>query len=552
MRKISFLIMLMSIGMISYAQGFLQGGNVRGSYQVDVQTYDPNKQLGITKDDISNKLAMNAFGNITYTNKNFTAGLRYEAFLPPLEGYLTDLEGHGIAHRYLSYRKDKFEITVGNFYDQFGNGLIFRTFEEWSLGYDNAMDGVRIKVSPLKGVTIKGIYGVQRKFWEPYQAGNRGIVKGVDGDFYLNEIIPGLHNAKTNIFLGASMISKYQKENAFSKYKQPENVGAFAGRFAINSGKVNLQGEYAYKINDPTAYNRNIFKEGQAGFLSASYSQKGLGLTFSAKYLDNMGFKSDRAFLGAGMDIGFQPPFTKTHTYGLEAMYPYATQLNGEFTLSGKLIFTIPKKSLLGGRYGTNVEFNYSHITSIDKQALNDTTPIGMPGTLGYKSKFFIPGDNLFFEDFNVEIHKKWNKKWATIFAYTYLTYNNDVVREEIADGKDMYYMNIYTADITYKFTRKTALRGEFQFLKMNQDKGDWIAGLFELTIAPKWFFMLKDEWNITNQKHFYQGALGYTKHSTKFQVAYGLQREGITCVGGICRYVPQTSGLTITIMSSF
>lgn len=553
MKRILLFLVISVVGLSGFAQGILSGGNVRGSYQADIQTYEPNEQLGITAADINGKkFAMNAFGNVIYTNKNFTAGLRYEAFLPQMAGYEAGLEGKGIANRYLTYHRDKFEITVGNFYEQFGNGLIFRTFEEWSLGYDNSMDGLRIKTTPLKGLTLKGIYGVQRKFWEPYKNGNRGIIKGVDGDFYLNDIMPGLRQSSTNIFLGGSMVSRYQKADPYSPYKQPQNVGAFAGRFAINNSRFNFQGEYAYKINDPSAFNKNIFKDGKAGFLSASYSQKGLGLTFSAKYLDNMSFKSDRDYLGNGLDIGFQPPLTKTHSYSLEAMYPYASQLNGEFTLSGKLIFTIPKKTLLGGKYGTNFEVNYAHITSIDKEPVNDTIPIGEPGTLGYQSRFFVPGDLLYFEDFNVEMHKKWNKKWSSILAYTNLVYNNDVVREGLELDENVYYAQIFTADITYKIQRKKAIRGEFQYLQMQQDKGDWFSALFEYTIAPKWFFMLKDEWNIPNQKHFYAGAFGYTRHSTKFQVSYGLQREGITCVGGICRAVPQTSGLTITIMSSF
>ena len=553
MKKITFSILFLMTVMFLNAQNFMQGGNVQGNFQVDVQTYEPNNQIGITADDIDGKkLAMNGFGNIIYTNKNFTAGLRYEAFLPQMAGYVTDLEGNGIANRFISYKKEKFEITLGNFYEQFGNGLILRTFEEWSLGYDNALDGARVKLNLIPGVSIKGIYGVQRKFWETYEPNNRGIVKGVDGDFFLNEMIPFLKNNKTNIFLGTSLVSRYQKEDSYSPFKQPENVSAYAGRFSVNRGGFNLQGEYAHKINDPSAFNGNIYKAGEAGFLSASYSQKGIGFTLSSKYLDNMGFKSDRAYLGNALDIGFQPPLTKTHSYGLEAMYPYSTQLNGEFSISGKLIFRVPKKSLIGGKYGMGIEINYSRISSIKKEKLNDYTPIGKSGTLGYTAPLFMPGDLLYFQDINTEIHKKFNRKWKGIFAYTYLIYNNDVVREDIQSDENIYNVSIATADITYKFTRKIALRSEFQYLMTKDDKGDWVSALFELTLAPKWFFMLKDEWNIPNNKHFYAGAFGYTYGSTKLQLGYGLQREGITCVGGICRYVPQTSGLTISIFSTF
>jgi len=32
----------------------------------------------------------------------------------------------------------------------------------------------------------------------------------------------------------------------------------------------------------------------------------------------------------------------------------------------------------------------------------------------------------------------------------------------------------------------------------------------------------------------------------------YGKQREGIFCVGGVCRNVPASNGVTLTITSSF
>jgi hypothetical protein len=78
-----------------------------------------------------------------------------------------------------------------------------------------------------------------------------------------------------------------------------------------------------------------------------------------------------------------------------------------------------------------------------------------------------------------------------------------------------------------------------------------------EVTISPKWFFSLSDQWNYGNsdaskQLHYYNVAAGFVYNTTRIQLVYGRQREGIICVGGVCRYVPQSSGLTLTITSSF
>jgi hypothetical protein len=34
-------------------------------------------------------------------------------------------------------------VTIGNFYDQFGSGMIFRAYEERQLGIDNSLDGIK-------------------------------------------------------------------------------------------------------------------------------------------------------------------------------------------------------------------------------------------------------------------------------------------------------------------------------------------------------------------------------------------------------------------------
>jgi len=51
---------------------------------------------------------------------------------------------------------------------------------------------------------------------------------------------------------------------------------------------------------------------------------------------------------------------------------------------------------------------------------------------------------------------------------------------------------------------------------------------------------------------HYYNVAAGYTQGATRIALRYGRQREGLLCVGGVCRYVPQSTGLTLSITSSF
>ncbi len=74
----------------------LKKSEVHGSFEFDGAYYMPDNGLGITDSLINGQnFAFNAFGNIIYTLGNFSAGLRYEAYLPPLAGFDPRMEGQG-------------------------------------------------------------------------------------------------------------------------------------------------------------------------------------------------------------------------------------------------------------------------------------------------------------------------------------------------------------------------------------------------------------------------------------------------------------------------
>jgi len=499
--------------------------------------------------DVPEKLLMNGFTNIVYSNGPFSAGIRYENYMNALLGFDARYKGNGITYRYASFTQDKFDITVGNFYEQFGNGLIFRSYEERNLGFDNAMDGVRVKYTPHAGITLKGIIGYQRVFFEK----GEGIVRGADAEVSVNDLCESLKNTKLRVVLGGSVISKYQKDKD-PVYKLPENVAAFAGRGNFIFGGFNLGAEYAYKINDPSASNKLIYKPGEALLIQATYSTKGLGILVAAKRIDNMDFRSERDATGNALLINFLPPLTKQHIYSLPSMYPYATQPNGEMGLEAQVTYTIKKKSKLGGKYGTTITANFSRANAIVKNKINDTTALDASGTLGYSSPFFKVGKEIYFEDANVEISHKFNKFIKAALTYAYLTYNIDVI-EGHADG--MMYAHVGVFDMTYSINEKHAVRGELQYLHTKQDEGDWGMGLVEYTIAPKWFVAALDMWNFGNpvnerRIHYFNIAAGFNHGSSRIAMSYGKQREGILCVGGVCRQVPAANGITLSLTSSF
>lgn len=534
-------------------QGFSGPSRVSGNFQLDAQYYRSDTIIGAP--DVDEQMLMNAFTNLLYTKGDFTAGLRFESYLNPIIGYDQRLRGTGMPYRFISYKSGDIEITAGNFYEQFGNGLILRSYEDWNLGVDNSLDGVRVRYSPVKSLSIKGVYGKQRYFWDQ----SKGIVRGIDADLSINDLFTSLNESPTRIFAGAGMVSKYQRtENIFvgnDPLILPENVAAFAGRLNVSGTRFSFNSEYAYKINDPSEVNNYIYKPGQSLYLNATYFKPGLSIMLSAKHTDNMSFKSNRTEADNALDINFLPPLTRQHSYFLPAIYPYATQPNGEIAYQGQIVYTIKRKTRLGGPYGTFITANYSLVHALNERSVNDTITIRQRGTLGYNASLFDAGNEKYFSDFNIEISRRMNRNLKISLQYLNLFYNIDVVEGKA--GQPDIKAHIGVADIQYRLTPTKSLRLELQQLSTKQDKGDWASAMIEYTIAPSWFFSISDQYNYGNpdkdkRLHYYNLSIGYTHHTSRIAFSWGRQREGIVCVGGVCRYVPASSGLMLTITSSF
>lgn len=551
-KRITRLVFLLALAFSNnlFAQGLdqvLSRGEVHGNFQVDMQYYQKDSLIGAS--DVPEDVLMNGFANFIYTNGNFSAGFRYESYLNPLLGYPTKYKGNGIGYRFASFTNDEMGITVGNYYEQFGNGLIFRTYEERGLGYDNVMDGIRINYKIAEGFNVKGIIGKQRLYFEY----GEGILRGFDGELMVNDFLGGsLKESKTKLTLGGSFVSKYQADQN-SQLNLPENVGAYAGRFLLRRGKISFNGEYAEKINDPSADNNFIYKEGKGFYAETAFSTKGFGLTLSAKGVDNMSFRSDRNAALTDLQINYLPALTRQHSYNLLTLYPYATQPNGEIAFQGEMVYKLKKKSLLGGKYGTGILINYSTVYNIDSTALpaSDTT------LMGYTSNIFAVGDEKYYEEINVEITKKFSKKVKAIFTYSNIMFNQVVIQGKSPSDHPDIYANVGIIDLTYKFKKKHAIRAEFQGLFTKQDYQDWATVLLEYTYSPHWFIAVMDQFNYGNiiedeRIHYYFASAGYVKGANRIQLGYGRQRAGIFCVGGVCRNVPAASGLTLSITSSF
>ena len=524
-------------------------GEIHGSVQFDAQYYTPDSAIGAPP--VPEEFLMNGYADLIYTKGKFTAGLRYEGYYNVLQGFDTRYDGQGIPYRFATFDADFLNITVGGFYEQFGSGMILRAYEERGLGFDTFIEGARVKSHILGGVYLKALVGKQRFFFEH----GEGLVRAFDAEISLNETFKALAEKKTRLTLGGSFVSKYQKD-ADSDLELPENVGAWAARFNLLYGGFNLSGEYVSRGQDPQASNELIldngdirpnYNTGDALLLTGSYSQKGLGVVVSAKRTDNMNFRSDRTATLFDLNINFLPALTNQHTYLLAAsLYPYATQPNGEWAFQADISYQVPRKSKLGGKYGMTISANYSRIHGLN-QMINEN------GT-GYQTEYFEMGQ-LYFQDINFEINKKLNKNHKITLKYLNLFFDIEVVQG--LTGAKPVKANLAVVEMTHKIAKKHAIRWELQGLFTKQHFKDWAAVVLEYTWSPHFFLAFIGQYNYSNpdptQRIFYPTVqVGYIKDATRVTLQYGRQRAGIFCVGGVCRNVPASNGVALSISTSF
>ena len=556
--KINFFIKLGFL--ILFASKIIGQNNSNGLVSGNIQTIGQYYQ----EDTIINAAlpehlyGFNGFANINYQKGDFRAGIRYESYLNTLEGYPSTFSGTGIGYRYISWNSDNLGVTIGNFYDQFGSGMIFRAYEERQLGLDNSLDGIRINYEPLKGVNLKGMIGKQRHRFEDGLINGNGIVRAIDGELNINELFDSTHNLKLKATLGGSFVSKFNTDNNTTLFNMPKNVGASSIRLNLRYKRLRFSGEYVYKVNDPYPDNQNdnfnyIYKNGEGILLNLGYSKKGFAIDFSAKHMDNMLWRSTNVNVGpTDLLIGYLPALTKQHTYNLAAtLYPYATNFYGEIAYQADLIYKIPKKSVLGGKYGTSIALNFATAYVPERNFIND-----METTRNsYTTSLFSRSDSILIQDFNVEIKRKINTKLKMSFNYFNFIFNDNAVK--VANYYKMIYAQIAVLDLTYKINRHHSLRFETQALWTNEDKGDWLFGQIEYTFSPHWYIAVLDQYNsgnlnIDKRVHYGLISTGYINRSHRFSFQYGKQRAGVFCVGGVCRAVPASNGLTFTFTSSF
>ena len=224
-------------------------GTVSGSLESNSIYYMKDSKLGDVRP--SDHFGSNNYLKFDYRVGKFSAGLQYEAYLPVLQGFPVALKDADIIHKYAAFEDGNLSVLAGDFYEQFGSGLIFRAYEERSLGLNTSIEGVRGIYDFGGKARIKALWGRPRLFMEHAKS----QLRGADLSFDLGNI---LGFGVLGLTLEGSYLNRYQEYTGTNTGISP-NVDAWSGRLGIEAGGFSFRGEYAVKGKEPLYTNNKVF-----------------------------------------------------------------------------------------------------------------------------------------------------------------------------------------------------------------------------------------------------------------------------------------------------
>lgn len=491
-------------------------GRLSGSFETNSIWYVPDRTA-----TPADRFGSNNYLKLDYSIRNFTAGVQAELYAPVLQGFNPNLEKSKVTGKFAGWSDGKFSITVGDFYEQFGAGLVLRSYEDRALGFNNSLEGVRAGFTG-EAVTLRAIMARPRMFMDYADTWVRG------GDLSLS--ISSLAGMERHyLALEGSYVNRFMgdyRDNTALPVGPGMNL--WSARLVFDAGfGLSVKGEYVGKGADAYMVDgRWSALKGSAQLVEIGYSGHGLGIFLTGRRLDHMGVKIDAEDGSEANTMNYLPALTRQYTYSLATLDPYNTETDNEMGGQIDVFYTFARGSRLGGRYGTKLHANASTFYPLEKK--------------GRKM-------NALYRDVSFDFEKQWNRRFKTTLLYAVQTFSPSKAVSATTTVN-----NVFVTDLLYKFTSRNSVRLELQYLFSNENS-DWWAALVEFNLAPRWSFFAGDMYNHGREKvHYYSGGVSFTHSGTRVALSYGRNRAGYVCSGGVCRYMPAYTGANISLTTSF
>jgi len=443
-------------------------------------------------------------------------GFRYEAFQP--HELSPDSVREGFVQRYGQVEFDHGGVRAGNFYEIFGRGLLFRSYEDRAVRIDGNMDGVLVW-GGMGRVSAKAISGRMRDVETDERS---DLLRGADVELA----------AGGGIRLGGSYLiqsSENPNRQGYVPSPAPRHVEAIGGRLSYGHDYFDVYYEGGrlnrlFLTSEDRARGRSYDDVRGTGHYAAVSVYPMVGFALTAEYKEYERFRF-QPIGSSGTDYNNPPAVTRETAYTLISRHPHFLDPDDE--------------------KGFQVE---AVITPLEGATL----------TLNRAETDRLDGERYFHEWYG-EWRQQIGERYELALAYDHLE-----------DEESGTVNHTPVAEFEYFSGGEWSVRGEYQFQETDDDLGVTRNHLFLAEFHPNWDLALslvgehatfrdpvllpggivssevrKDDFLYGQVDYFFAQA-----HHISLMV--GKRRAGFVCVGGICRFEPEFEGVELKLVSTF
>jgi hypothetical protein len=466
--------------------------------------------------DINRKIeVLENWFNADYRRDFLSAGIRLDIFQPndPDPSISRGKERFaGIDYKYvkadIGEYNELLEITAGNYYAMLGRGLILRSYEDRNIRVDNNLLGIKVK-GTYKDFVITALSGST----ENNLAERKDILHAADLEYrgwkFLN---PGITYA-VNL-----------PEDEFNA-----NTSMASARLETSVWNFDLYSEYGIKMNKAIQNNilagDNSAGKGFYGNLSFYYNE--FSITGEYKDYDNFYFGNSDETTSYN-----QPPAgRKEYTYLLLNRHPFPLNQANEKGFQFDFNYNPSERTFFNAAYGrTNSQSPGSYFQKI----------------LGTSSPSKLLQEEVFFT-----ANHYWSKDISSIAAFGYNSeaQSNTKSYTPIIENK-FYFGDVNTIRVILEHQQTTVTTTNEDYyddvltLEYLRSPAFSVAAIIEMkTTETVPDHVVRRFWNMIQ--------FGYRLGShTDVNLLIGSRQAGVICIGGVCRYEPEFSGVELKLFT--
>jgi len=441
-------------------------------------------------------------------------GFRYEAFQPPKTK--PDSVREGIVQRYAEFGWERATLRVGNYYEIFGRGLLFRSYEERSVRVDGNMDGALV-TGKIAGFAGKALTGRIREV-EVDEIGRSDVLHGLDIE---RRVARGTTIGVSALSL-ASRLDDLPGAGGSTRSQHEEALGARASfsrdRFDayLEGGRIGRFHRTSLEAANGVAYG-DLRGTGVYGALNLVPIDR-VAVTVEYKDYERFRFRPIGAAATA-TNYNNPPAVTRETGYTLLSRHPHVLDPNNEKGFQAEAVIT-PSP-------GSTITLNRSETDRQD-------------GTL-------------YFHEWYGEYRRPLGERWEAAAVY-------DFIEDAVTQTEN----HTPAVEVEYHPPGERSVRGELQHQRTKtQGLGDSrstfaLAELranldLSISVIGEHASFPDPVTRETDSDNFVYAEVSYHVTPEHFlSITAGKRRAGYICVGGICRLEPELNGAEVRFVTSF